>query len=54
MVPNNETHILLWATSEDGLTFVKEGIALDSRNAEFKGWLDGPEFVKWDDNSVRL
>ncbi|MBI2592184.1 hypothetical protein HYW36_01785, partial [Candidatus Saccharibacteria bacterium] len=49
MVPNNETHPLLWATSQDGLTFEKMGIALDSRNSVFKGWMDGPEFVAWDD-----
>ena len=54
MVPNNETHPLLWATSPDGLTFEKKGIALDSRNSKFKGWMDGPELVAWDGNEVRL
>lgn len=54
MVPNNETHPLLWATSQDGLTFEKMGIALDSRNSVFKGWMDGPEFVAWDDGEIRL
>lgn len=39
-VPNKETHILMWATSQDGLTFEKKGIAVDSRNSVFKGWLD--------------
>jgi len=47
-VPNSETHILMWATSQDGLAFEKKGIAVDSRNSVFKGWLDGPEFVNWD------
>ncbi|MEK6897809.1 MAG: hypothetical protein AABX28_00445 [Nanoarchaeota archaeon] len=47
-VPNSETHILMWATSQDGLTFEKKGMAVDSRNSVFKGWLDGPEFVNWD------
>ena len=53
MVPNSETHLFLWATSSDGLTFEKKGIALDSRNNEFKGWIDGPEFVEWE-NELRL
>ena len=53
-VPNNETHPLLWATSQDGLTFEKKGIALDSRNNVFKGWMDGPELVAWDGNENRL
>ncbi len=47
-VPNSETHTLMWATSDDGLSFEKKGIAVDSRNSVFKGWLDGPEFVNWD------
>lgn len=54
LVPNEETHLFLWAISQDGLVFEKKGIALDSRNSEFKGWLDGPEFTKWDDGSIRL
>lgn len=53
-VPNDKTELLLWATSTDGLTFEKKGIAIDSRNAKFKGLLDGPELVKWDDGSTRL
>ena len=48
MVPNSETHVLLWAASQDGLTFEKKGMAVDSRNSVFKGWLDGPEWVEWD------
>lgn len=47
-VPNSEIHILMWATSQDGLVFEKKGLAVDSRNSVFKGWLDGPEFVDWD------
>ncbi len=53
-VPNNNIQLFLWATSEDGLTFEEKGIALDSRNEEFQGLLDGPELVVWDDGSVRL
>lgn len=53
-VPNKETHPLLWATSKDGLIFESKGIALDSRNEIFKGWMDGPELMKWDDNTIKL
>lgn len=53
-VPNPNTELFLWATSKDGLNFEKKGIALDSRNSQFKGLLDGSELVKWDDNSIRL
>lgn len=53
-VPNKETHPLLWATSKDGLVFEKKGIALDSRNEVFKGWMDGPELVEWDNNTIKL
>lgn len=53
-VPNDNTQLFLWATSKDGLNFEKRGIALDSRNEEFQGLLDGPEFVRWDDGSIRL
>ncbi|OGM30977.1 hypothetical protein A2630_04815 [Candidatus Woesebacteria bacterium RIFCSPHIGHO2_01_FULL_44_10] len=53
-VPSRDTHLLLWATSKDGLTFDKKGIALDSRNDVFKGWQDGPELMQWDDGSIRL
>lgn len=53
-VPSKDTHLLLWASSKDGLTFEKKGIALNSRNEVFKGWMDGPELVKWDDNTIRL
>lgn len=53
-VPSQETHPLLWATSVDGLSFEKRGIALDSRNSVFKGWMDGPELVAWDGGESRL
>lgn len=53
-VPNPDTQLLLWATSKDGLTFEKKGLALDSRNDEFQGLLDGPELVRWDDGLIRL
>lgn len=53
-VPSRDTHLLLWATSKDGLSFEVKGVALDSRNEIFKGWMDGPKLVKWDDGSTRL
>lgn len=53
-VPNANTQLFLWATSQDGLIFEKKGLALDSRTDEFKGLLDGPEFVIWDDGTIRL
>ncbi len=53
-VPNNNIQLLLWATSKDGLNFEKKGIALDSRTDVFHGLLDGPEFVEWGNNEVRL
>lgn len=53
-VPNSNIQLLFWAVSGDGLNFEKKEIALDSRNGEFKGLLDGPELVQWDDGTVRL
>ncbi|MEK7224846.1 MAG: hypothetical protein AAB221_04100 [Bacteroidota bacterium] len=31
--------------------FEKKGLALDSRNEKFRGLLDGPELVQWDDGA---
>lgn len=53
-VPNSNTQLLFWATSDDGLSFEKKGIALDSRNSGFEGLLDGPELVKWDNSRTHL
>jgi len=53
-VPNSNTQLFLWATSNDGLNFEKRGIAIDSRNSVFKGLLDGCEFVQWDNGVARL
>ncbi|MBI1952161.1 hypothetical protein HYS42_00360 [Candidatus Saccharibacteria bacterium] len=52
--PNSTTQLLMWATSTDGLTFTKKGIAVDSRNSTLRGHLDGPNIVKWDDGSTRV
>lgn len=51
-VPNASTNLLLWATSADGLSFTKKGIAVDSRNATLAGQLDGPDFITWEDGSI--
>ena len=53
--PNKNTQLFLWATSKDGLSWEKQGLAIDSRNSTLQGLADGPEFVpKWDDGSVKL
>ena len=52
--PNPTTQLLLWATSTDGLTYTKKGIAIDSRNATLDGQLDGPDFVKWDNDKLHV
>lgn len=51
---NSKTSLFLWATSSDGVTFDKQGIALDSRNDVFKGQINGPQLVKWTDNTMHL
>ena len=53
-VPNQNTQILLWATSVDGLTWTKKGLAVDSRNATLYSLADGPELFVWKDGSVKL
>lgn len=53
LAPNNSTTLLFHATSKDGLTWVKRGLALDSRNQELFGLVDGPELVR-QDGSIRL
>ena len=53
--PNSSMQLLLYATSKDGLTFDKRGVALDSRTSKtLKGLTDGPEVVQWDNGEVRL
>ncbi len=53
-LPNQNTQVFFYATSSDGLTFTKKGLALDSRNETLFGLADGAELVKWDDNQIRL
>jgi hypothetical protein len=52
--PNPTTQVLLMATSSDGITFTKKGLAVDSRNETLRGQLDGPSLVKWDDSKIHL
>lgn len=53
-VPNSNTQLFFWATSADGLTWEKQGLAIDSRNSTLEGLADGPDWVKWSDGSLRL
>jgi len=53
-IPNQDTHIYFWATSKDGLTFEKKGLAIDSRNDILLGAADGAEWVRWDDGELRV
>ncbi|MBI4362613.1 MAG: hypothetical protein HY558_05505 [Euryarchaeota archaeon] len=53
-VPNSVTTLFFYALSKNGLDFQKQGIALDSRKPEFQGWLDGPEWTRWDDGELRI
>lgn len=53
-VPNQNIQLLLWATSADGLSWTKKGMAVDSRNTTLYGLTDGPELFVWEDGSVRL
>jgi len=47
-VPNQNTQLYFYATSKDGLTFEKKGIALDSRNETLYGLTDGGEWIDFD------
>lgn len=53
-LPNQFTQLFFYATSSDGLTFVKKGVAVDSRNATLNGLADGADFVKWDNGELRV
>ncbi len=50
-VPNQNTQLYFYATSTDGLTFTKKGLALDSRNDTLNGLTDGGEWFKWSPSS---
>lgn len=53
-VPNKTMGVLMWATSTDGKTWTKKGLAVDTRTStELKGWADGPALVDFD-GEIRL
>ena len=46
---------IYWATSTDGLTFTKQGMALDGAPlAKYNVGYDGSELVRWDDGTIKL
>jgi len=53
-LPNQTTQLFFYATSADGLTWQKKGLALDSRNETLLGLSDGAELLTWDDSKIRL
>lgn len=53
-LPNSTTQIYFWATSTDGLTFTRKGLAIDSRDNTLLGLADGADFVRWDDGELRV
>lgn len=53
-IPNQNTQLYFWATSKDGLTFEKKGLAIDSRNDILYGLADGAEWVKWNNSEQRV
>lgn len=53
-IPNKDTHVYFWATSREGLTFEKKGLAIDSRNDILLGAADGAEWARWDDGELRV
>ncbi len=53
-LPNQTTSYLFYAVSSDGINFTKKGLAVDSRDDTLKGFIDGEEWVKWDDGGLRL
>jgi hypothetical protein len=52
-LPNKNTQLYFYATSSDGLTFTKKGIAIDSRDDNLYGFSGGAEFVKWNSGELR-
>jgi len=45
---------IMWATSPDGLTWTKKGVAVDSHNATWNAETASPYLVSWDDGTARL
>ncbi len=53
-IPNKTTQIYFWATSKDGLSFEKKGLAIDSRDDNLLGLADGADWVKWPIDEYRV
>lgn len=53
-IPSRDTSYLFYATSNNGLTWQKKGLALDSRNDTLYGLTDGPEWALYNNNELRL
>lgn len=52
---NDEITRILSATSADGIEWKKDdSVVVDSNATEYKGLLDGPEAVIWDDGTLKL
>ncbi|HOX41825.1 MAG TPA: hypothetical protein PK263_06615 [bacterium] len=47
-VPNNKIANFFFATSADGLTWQKQGLAVNSQNSTLEGFVDGAELVNFD------
>jgi len=52
-VPNDKVANSFYATSKDGLSWTKRGLAVSSDNNTLRGWLDGAELVNFD-GQIRL
>ncbi len=53
-LPNQTTSIYFYATSIDGVTFSKKGLAIDTRNDTLKGFADGADWVRWNNREWRV
>lgn len=52
--PNPNTTYIFWATSDDGLNFQKQGMAVDTRNDTLMGFADTPDIIIWDDGEPHM
>jgi len=52
--PGESVHRIFSAISEDGLSWKKEGVRIDSLKTPDKGWASVPEAVKLPDGRIRL
>ncbi|MFH1520580.1 MAG: hypothetical protein ABID61_02975 [Candidatus Micrarchaeota archaeon] len=52
--PGQAVHKIYSAISDDGITFQKEGIIIDSQNSSDNGWASVPEAIKLANGNVRI